>query len=438
MLQTIGFEFEMFLLDNKGRVANEADKIMKNANVDFFVREISESMLEIRSEPHSKVRGLLRNFFLNLGKLIGVCKKMDLFLYPYGCYPGKSFPKFRESTWYDSIKMNLGSKAIEVFPRISGFHFHFCAPDSFVLHNELDLAYAARNKEKSDILLGLFNLLIAADPAICTFMQSSPFYEGNYYGKSSRMIVWRDFSKGNTVPIGGIFNKNPIKIFNSLPSYYSSVYDIDHDSQRRKDNWIRMIESYSMGVPKEIVKRSSLKCDWGPVRLNPIGTLEQRGMDMNTPMHVLGVSSLLKRILKPIFYGDLKVRVADFAIDEPFKLEDGIIYVAPYNYVRKLELESALNGFDNKEVLKYCKSFYDASMKIEPARRELVSEVDAMFSAKKTKSDDILDIAKEKGLEIGKSNPPDLWGAIALNLSHDFYGSSQKALKLISEDFELI
>ncbi|MFH2106161.1 MAG: hypothetical protein ABII22_02795 [Candidatus Micrarchaeota archaeon] len=437
-MSTLGFEFELFLLNNEGRVVNESDRVMKETKVDFFVKEISESMVEIRGEPHLQVRGILRNFFENLEKLIEISQRMDLYFYPYGTYPGRSSPNFRSSTWYDTIKMNFGSRAIEIFPKVCGFHFHFCAPPGIISDpsGEMDFSFAVKNKKKVDILLGLYNFLVAADPAITTFMQSSPFFEGKYYGKDSRMVVWRNFSKKDGFPVDGLFLKHPQ--FNILPSYKDSVYSISDSARKNKESWLEMVDNYSHNLDPELIQRPSLKYGWGPVRVNPIGTLEQRGMDMNTPMHVLGVSSLLKRIMKPIFHGELKVVVADFAIKEPFKIEGDTIYIPPFEHVYDLQFDSARDGFDSPKIYEYCKAFYRSAMKLNSANKILVKEIVHMIEKNKTKSDDIIAIAGKKGVDLKTAEPSnEVWASIALNLSHKFYEQSQEALKLIGDNFEV-
>ena len=44
---------------------------------------------------------------------------------------------------------------------------------------------------KREKIVNLFNLYIALDPALATFMQSSPYFEGELMGKDSRMIMYR-------------------------------------------------------------------------------------------------------------------------------------------------------------------------------------------------------------------------------------------------------
>ena len=52
------------------------------------------------------------------------------------------------------------------------------------------LKMLTRSKIK-DSVVNSYNMLIAADPALTCFMQSSPFYQGEYIGKDSRVIMYR-------------------------------------------------------------------------------------------------------------------------------------------------------------------------------------------------------------------------------------------------------
>ena len=87
-----------------------------------------------------------------------------------------------------------------------GFHYHFSLPRGTFDRNKyffMDKVNEIRKKK----VVNLFNLFVALDPAVTTFMQSSPYYEGKYLGKSSRTMVYRSES---------VFNR-PEKLFKNYP-----------------------------------------------------------------------------------------------------------------------------------------------------------------------------------------------------------------------------
>ena len=184
----------------------------------------------------------------------------------------------------------------------------------------------------------------------------------------------------------------------------------------------------------DILKRSPLKFDWGPVRANPLGTIEVRGMDMNTPMQMIAASSLLKRFLREIFLGNVNVVVDELAIRKPFLLEDGVVFIPPYSYVNsELQYLSASEGLESKKVHGYCKAFYKTALQLNSDNKRFLSGVEKMLSTRKTKADEIIDAAGR-----AKSIALDEQGELALKLSRNFLDETEKVREIISHDFEAI
>ncbi len=429
----LGLEVEAFLLDANGKVVNKADLLMREARkkgVAPFIYEVSNSMIEIGSQPHGHVRGITKSFFSNLNKVIETAEKLKLYLYPFGTYPGVSRPTIREKAWYRTRAVVFGTKFMEKACRVCGYHFHFNTPRGVV--NRKTGEISGRERRGREIYLNQFNFLVAADPASSTFMQSSPYFEGKHIGKDARIIVYRDLEKEKGAPMDGIYKG--LSELGGLPAYTTSISDLKELSERRKEILTKLVKKKSGKVPRILHETSPLAFQWGPVRTNRLGTIEQRGMDMNSPLHIVAVSSLLKRVLSGIFQGNLSVKVEEFAIKSPFKIESDTIYVPPYSYVKnKLQYLAATEGLDSAEVHNYCKSLFNAAMKLNSEDAYLLSTVKEMLALRETKADEILDVARGRG-RISE----EFQGELALRMSSNFHEETEIAQKMLEADFEFI
>src|SRR3989344_1159340 len=155
-----GFEVEMFTINKKGCIVNSADNFLKRAKSDknlTLKKEISRNIIEIASYPHETIQNTMNNLLKELEYAVDIGEKENVLLCPLGAYPGKFNPKMRDDQKY-SIKKSI---------------------------------FGAQRSKIKDSLVNSYNFLIAADPALTCFMQSSPFYQGTYIGKDSRIIMWR-------------------------------------------------------------------------------------------------------------------------------------------------------------------------------------------------------------------------------------------------------
>ena len=136
-----------------------------------------------------------------------------------------------------------------------------------------------------------YNLSIALDPALTTFMQSSPFYEGRRVGKDSRMIMYR----------GGRIMGNPASLysgeleeFGNLPGYRMSDSELLDMVIERYSEWKKMIREVAPETSDMAKYESLLDTNWSPVKINSHGTIEIRGMDMNFPSLIFSISVAAK------------------------------------------------------------------------------------------------------------------------------------------------
>ena len=352
----VGFELEFFTIDNKGRLISAADTILKKAKSDknfTLKKEISLNMVEIASYPSHMVHDTMNHLLDELEYTISIAEKNNAFLCPLGTYPGKYNPIMRTDKKYEIKKSIFGKERYKIEGRVSGFHCHYTLPRGIFDSQLRVLKMLTRSKIK-DSMVNSYNLLIAADPALTCFMQSSPFYQCKYIGKDSRVIMYRGGKALNNEK--GLYSN--FQDFGSLPYYKATALDIMSLITTRYDRWKSYIKCLGLNIKVLSLYGSVLYTTWAPIRISPHGTIEQRGMDMNHPVYVAGIGAIIKFVLKKLQEQYYAVTPSEIGIKEPFKIEKDIIYIPPYAYVRnELQKLSAYKGLESDAVYSYCKRF---------------------------------------------------------------------------------
>jgi len=189
----IGFEVELFTINNNGYIVDAADKLLKKAKADKNLavqKECASNMIEIASYPSENIQNTMDYLLSELEYLVSTAEKQDILLLPLGCYPGKFNPFMRNDRPYKIKESIFGKNKWKIAGKCIGFHCHYDLPRGIFDPQLRILKMLVRSKIK-DSLVNSYNFLIAADPALTCFMQSSPFYQGKYLGKDSRVIVYR-------------------------------------------------------------------------------------------------------------------------------------------------------------------------------------------------------------------------------------------------------
>lgn len=350
-----GLEIEMFTLDSEGRMVDGGPAVLKSIEGTrlerYAKKEISKSMLELVAKEKRTVRETALAFLDNLEALVEAASGCGYRLLPLGAHPGKAMPKLHSSEWYDAKKKVLGKDTVRE-GRIAGFHFHYTLPEGIVEKSSQRIRSVRRSKAR-EIFLQQYNFLVAADPAILTFTQSTPFWMGYHYAKDCRVLVYRDLriDRGGK-SMHGIHHYLPI--FGALPDYEFALEDLRVMADVRKTEWLKMLERAKVPT-NQIACYPTLKFMWGPLRVNKIGTFEYRGPDMNHPGVIFATSRLLVYALKAIEEQGLKVLPSDIGADEPFVLEGDTVYVPPHSTLKHLEYQSVANGFGAQSVREYCR-----------------------------------------------------------------------------------
>ncbi|MBI4438732.1 hypothetical protein HY640_02265 [Candidatus Woesearchaeota archaeon] len=313
----VGMEIELMILDENGNVSNSADKLLKHAHSDgrgtHIKKECATNIIEIASKPHETISEIMAHLQEELDYLIDLCRKNRLRLLLLGTYPGKFKPRIRQDQRYMIKQKIFGKERFQIAGRVTGFHCHYSLPQA-IFNQDLRILRMLYGHSANDLLLNSYNFLIAADPALSLFMQSSPFYQGKHYGKDSRLIFYR----------GGKALRNPSGLyaeyeeFGGLPHYLPTSFDLINLIDERFTQWKALIKNLNIGVRIFPHFDSLMDTTWNPIKINPVGTFEQRGMDMNRLDLAAAIGIMVKFSMNEIQKQRIKAEPSEIAIKEPF------------------------------------------------------------------------------------------------------------------------
>ena len=393
-----GMEIEGFTIDNSGKIVYEADSLMKRISKNhpdiWLQKECSKNMLEVASFPRVKVYNTALNLMQNFEKVLTEAEKLGLYLLPHGTYPGKVHPIIRGDKWYRFRVKIFGEERFQQAGLCCGFHYHYTLPRGVFDKKKQFLKMVIGKSRIKKTLMDSYNLAIAMDPALTTLLQSSPYAQGKYMARDSRMLLYRGGSKLGYLK--GLYGK--YQILGALPPYKQTLSDLMLSINRRKLKLQQLLQKH--GYRADFIKQSNvLNFTWNPVKINKLGTLELRGMDMNHPQYVIATAVFLKFIFKKVQQEFLTVVPSDIGIEEPFKIEGNVLYIPAHTHVRNvLQKNSAYDGLHNKEMHKYVKRFLRFGKsccrgEYKPVIQPLVDIVDK----RETVSDKIVKWARRKG-----------------------------------------
>lgn len=427
-------EVEFLLISHKGRIVNNSDKIIAKSKKRFpqaaIIPEIAENMLEIGSQPSTKLAVSASSLLENINIAVKAASDEKTLLLPMSTYPASFSPKMRSKGLY-AVKKKLFAEKFEITGKCVGFHLHHALPEgSFdATSKNLNAVLSAKAKRS---LVEAYNLSIALDPVLTAFMQSSPFYEGKQLGKDSRVIVYRGGAMLGYPD--GLYSEH-LKDFGELPEYKLNEVDLIDHIISRYSSWKKRIREFA---PEEVDLaryESVLDTNWSPVKINPHGTIEIRGMDINLPSLMFSISVAVKYVFQEVYGHALRIVPSDDGIAEYFKEENGKLFVPPDAYVRKkLQYMSAYAGLENENVNGYCRSFLKLAKSAMPSRsRKLLAPFEEMVEKKKTVSDQIINDARRLGYEQGKKLSDEIAAKLALKHANRFLDDLEKTQQLVEK-----
>jgi len=394
-----GYETEMFVLDEKGRVDHSAQLLALAQKQHIIVTpEAAKGMIEALCLPHAQHQHTSLHLVENLTRLSALAEKQGKVLYPFGTYPGKQQPVLHQSPYYTMLSQVLGKERFtNAAGTCCGYHQHYTLPRGMFDYKNKTLRYTTSSKVKRT-LLDSYNFLTAADPALTCFLQSSPYFQGKYLAKDARMLIYRG-GRALSFP-DGKFERPDMHMLGELSPYESTLHDMMHTIQRRQVKWLELMHEKKLNP--ELVSKNPLDFTWNPMKINPNGTLEYRGTDMNFMSNIFGVSSMIKFSLRRIQQDFTLVTPLDIEMRDAFKIEGNMLFIPPHTQVRAvLQPASAYEGMRIKDLRTYMQRFYRFARaeisRFDPTYVSMLEPVRKMLSKKRTVSDEIVRDVKRAG-----------------------------------------
>jgi hypothetical protein len=417
-----GVEFELFTLDKEGYILDGAERLIKkvretSSHIDVN-KECGKNMIEINSFPNTSIPNAIEKTLEDFETVLHCAEKEDIVIHSYGTYPGTFTPEIHQDKGYLLKEQVFGKQRFSIAARCIGLHFHFSLPWGVFDYANRIIKNLINSKNQQS-MVNLYNLFIAMDPGITTFAQSSPFYQGQYLGKDSRIIVYRG---------GEIFNYpqglySNYQKFGALQPYKYTGMDLIQIIKERFDNWNEIIKKIDVNLMVFLKRGSILDTTWNPVKISSHGTIEHRGMDINHPSVIIALATLKEYIAREVQEKFVKIVPSDIGVKEPFKKEGDSIYIPPHTHVRfNLQAKAAFKGLEDPDIYNYCSGLLKLGKACIPKEKLLLIEpLDRMLKDKKTVSDVILEDAKKMGVDIKDKITNKQAAELALKHSKDLF-----------------
>lgn len=416
-----GIEFEFFTLDESGYITNGSDRLIQCVKKRYpevcIKRECGKNMVEITTPPDVEVPNAILKAIEDFEKVIECAREENMVLYAYGTYPGSFTPEFHSNKRYKAQEKIFGKQRFSIGGRCIGLHIHYSLPWG-VFDSLKKVIKPLIQSKNSECLVNIYNFCIAMDPALTALTQSSPYYQGKFLAKDSRMLVYRG-GKILKYP-DGLYADHPE--FGALQDYKVTNSDIIHTILERFENWSNIIKKIGYNVYTLAKHGSILDNAWNPVKINAHGTMEIRGMDMNHPDIIVATAILIKFIIKEIQEKFLKIKPSDVGKETPFKFDGQTILIPPSTYViNELQYLSAYEGLSSDIIHKYCSSLVQLAKNFIPEEKKfLLKPFDDMLATRQTISDHIIEAVKKECQNKNELTPKEA-AALALELSLNLY-----------------
>lgn len=357
----VGLEQELFLVDEEGVLANRADEFLnrchelaENAGVDpdHFAPECARSLVEVSTPPKTSVDALEDEYLGSLRLALHAAGDLGLRLYPLATYPLPVTPDMRDERHYRIQAHTMGRERFLHAGRCAGVHLHLEVEPGTIdprVGVSFDSSTAAREE-----LLNVYNLVTALDPAIIALTRSSPFYEGELQEVTARTAYYR--GSPHFAPSGLYADLTAV---GGLQPYARKAEELVELQFNRYQEWLAAMDR--AGIGRRLFKEAGnglLEAAWNPVRLNPHGTVELRGIDGNYPTVVLETARLIagaiERVLDEGLTVEPTVEVGTLELDGRF------LRVPDQRYVgEELFRAAATLGTESLEVGAYIDSVFE-------------------------------------------------------------------------------
>jgi len=428
-----GLEIETFILDNNGKPCSNSDSLIKKIKNEYpditAKKECNKQLIEIISLPNVKVYNTAQHLIDSMEATIDISEKNDMHIFPFASYPGKTSVDMRKDAWYKQTETVLGKDHFQYAGMCAGVHYHYTLPRGVFDFQKNWLKPLVNSKIKQS-MIDSYNMSIAVDPVLTGMVQSSPFVQGKHIGKDSRAIIYRGGKKLGFMD--GAYAQ--FQMVGALPPYKQTLSDLLFSLKRRQRRWKQRMEKKGLDTKRFIRDDNILEFTWNPVKINKLGTMEQRGIDTNYLSIIMATSAILKFIHRRIQQDFLKVLPSDIGQEEPFKVEGDIVYIPPHTEVRNiLQRKAAYFGLANDEVYNYCNRFIRlGKSSILKGYKHAVKPLCDMVEDRITVSDKIITWFKKKGYNTKSELPSEIAGEFALKHAEYMKKDLEKTKKTVA------
>lgn len=426
-----GFEVEFHLLNSRGEIEPSAHKLLKLVKEKKpklpIIGECAMDMIEIHSFPKIGVYSTALNLVMHVETVLEMAEREGFHLYPFALYPGKYKPRTVRKKWYLMKEKVFGKDRFKNALRCAAFHYHYTLPRGVFDKKRMRLKRLFDSKIKQT-LVDSYNMLIAMDPILTTFMQSSPFLKAKYLGKDSRILIYRGGRKLKYM--NGLYSE--YQQLGGLQPYKHTCADLIRLLDERHKRFKRVMAKKGFS-PEDIYKFGKvLDFSWNPVKINKLGTLEYRGMDMNHISYVIGTAIIISEVLRAIQQNFLRVFPSDVGIKEPFRLEEDGVIIPPHTIVRhEYQYLSAWKGLDDDRLYDYCKRFMRfAAPLVSEKHKPAIRVIEEVMEKRETMSDRLIKEVRKAGYELDEELPNEFLAELSLKHSHDIYRDMWKVKKM--------
>ena len=369
----VGLEQELFLVDDEGTLSDRADDLLgrchelaeaEGRDPDHFAPECARNLVEVSTPPTESVSALADEYLGSLRIGLRAARDLGLRLYPLATYPLPVTPDMRNELHYRIQAYTMGQERFLHAGRCAGVHLHLeVAPGT--IDPQVGVSYQAPVAAREE-LLNVYNLATALDPVIIALSRSSPFYEGGLQEVTARTAYYRgspDFaSSGLYADLAAVGGLRP---------YARSAEDLVELQFDRYREWLAAMQR--AGIGRRLYEEAGdglLDAAWNPVRLNPHGTVELRGIDGNYPMAVLDTVRLISGAVE-------RVRGEGLTVDPTeevgtFEVDGDVLKVPDLKYVgEELFRAAAVSGVVSLEVGAYIDSVFEFVGEKAPPKHSL-------------------------------------------------------------------
>jgi carboxylate-amine ligase len=339
-------EQEFFLVDAEGVPSNRADEFLaqcrevaraEGRDPEGFAPECAPCMVEINTPPAYSLAELSGEYLADLELALRMGWELGLRLYPLATYPLDMQTWIRDELHYWIQARTVGRERFAYAGRCTGSHLHLeVAADT--IDPSSGVSYNAPETVQEE-LLTLYNLATALDAAIIALTRSCPYYAGKATGLATRTAHYR--GDPDLAPHGLYAWFDEV---GGLWPYAGSTEELVEMQFSRYHAWLEAMDR--AGVERRLffkVGGGLLEgSSWNPVRLNPKGTVELRGLDSNYPERILAVSALVNNAAERVRSERLAVLPHEDA--HAFEVVGGTLLVPSFEYLSGDLFRAAMTG----------------------------------------------------------------------------------------------